>query len=104
MRRAVSNLVQNSLRAVAGRENPEIIVRVDRGVGGLVLSVADNGGGIPESIRAHIFEPYYTASEGGTGLGLAIVEKIVLEHGGRIHFRTEPDSGSVFYIELPIGE
>jgi nitrogen fixation/metabolism regulation signal transduction histidine kinase len=80
MRRAVSNLLQNALRAIAGRAGGTTS-HLDRIAGGLVLAVSDNGRD-SEEIRANIFQPYFTASEGGTGLGLPIVEKIVLSTAG----------------------
>ena len=66
----------------------------------LVLSVADTGHGIPESIRDRIFLPFYTTKERGTGLGLAIVHKIIVSHGGSIRAESLP-GGTIFYVTLP---
>jgi len=102
MRRVISNLLQNSLRALCDREDAEILVRLRRVGGNALISVRDNGEGIPDDIRSTIFQPYFTTSEAGTGLGLAIVLKIVTEHRGSIWFRSAMGEGTTFYIELPL--
>jgi two-component system nitrogen regulation sensor histidine kinase GlnL len=56
----------------------------------LVVSVQDNGDGIPDEIRPHLFEPFITTKKNGTGLGLALVAKIVGDHGGVIEFDSQP--------------
>jgi len=69
----------------------------------LVISVRDNGPGIPEDIRPHLFDPFITAKVNGTGLGLALVAKIVNDHGGVIEFDSEPHHTD-FRIMLPIAQ
>jgi len=61
--------------------------------------VADNGAGIPEGEREHVFEPGYTISEDGTGFGLAIVADIVAAHGWEISVTESVDGGARFEIE-----
>ncbi|HYP05270.1 MAG TPA: ATP-binding protein [Bryobacteraceae bacterium] len=70
----------------------------------IVISVSDTGTGIPEDIRDHIFEAFFTTkgSERGTGMGLATVKAIVRNHGGAINLETEVDEGAVFHITLPV--
>jgi two-component system nitrogen regulation sensor histidine kinase GlnL len=69
----------------------------------LVVTVADNGGGIPEDIAANLFDPFVTSKKGGTGLGLALVAKIVNDHGGTIEYETSAE-GTEFHVMLPMIE
>ena len=68
----------------------------------MLISAIDNGPGIPESIRATLFEPFVTHGKSdGTGLGMAIVKKIIDAHGGTITFDTEEGKGTSFNVHLP---
>ena len=67
----------------------------------LVVSVQDNGEGIPEELRAHLFDPFVTTKNNGSGLGLALAAKIVGDHGGVIEFESEPRR-TVFKVMLPM--
>jgi len=66
----------------------------------LLVSVQDNGPGVPEDLQRHLFDPFVTTKPGGKGLGLALVAKIVGEHGGVIEFASEPRRTS-FSVRLP---
>jgi len=68
----------------------------------VLLEVLDTGIGIPEQDRELLFDPDFTASEGGLGLGLAIVKKIIDDHKGHIDVASEPGTGTVFSVYLPI--
>jgi PAS domain S-box-containing protein len=65
------------------------------------LSVSDQGTGISEAVKAHLFDPFFSTKERGTGLGLAVVEHIVKLHGGRIEVVSEPGQGARFDIWWP---
>ena len=67
----------------------------------LVVNIVDNGDGIPEDLRAHLFDPFVTTKHHGTGLGLALVAKVVGDHGGVIEFESQPRR-TVFRICLPV--
>ena len=67
----------------------------------LVVGVRDNGPGIAEHIKAHLFEPFVSGKEGGGGLGLALVAKIVGEHGGLIDVDSRPGR-TEFRLHLPV--
>jgi len=67
----------------------------------VIITVEDNGPGIPEAILPRLFEPYTTTRAGGTGLGLAIAFRIVNEHGGTLAVDSSPQ-GTRFEIQLPI--
>jgi two-component system sensor histidine kinase PilS (NtrC family) len=67
-----------------------------------VITVSDNGSGIPAESAKHLFEPFWTTKNDGTGLGLAISYRIIEEHGGKIRVESPPDGGSRFTITLPL--
>ena len=67
----------------------------------LVASVQDSGAGVPEELKAHLFEPFVSGKAGGTGLGLSLVAKIVGEHGGGVEFDSEPGR-TEFRVLLPL--
>ena len=70
--------------------------------GALIFELEDDGPGIPEAIRASLFDAFTTSGkEEGTGLGLAIVRRIVEDHGGTVSFTTETGQGTCFTITLP---
>jgi len=70
----------------------------------VVVTVADDGPGIPPENLSRIFNPFFTTKQAskGTGLGLSICHGIVTEHGGQIYAKSQPGKGATFFIELPI--
>jgi len=68
----------------------------------LIISIADNGNGIPKEVQQKIFIPNFTTKSSGTGLGLAICKGIVEKANGHIKFETKEGEGTVFIIELPL--
>jgi two-component system NtrC family sensor kinase len=69
----------------------------------IIVSVADNGRGIPREIRSSIFEPFFTTKENGhsVGLGLSVVYGIMMRHQGKIEVESEPGQGTTFILTLP---
>jgi two-component system, NtrC family, nitrogen regulation sensor histidine kinase GlnL len=67
----------------------------------LMVAVADNGSGIPEDLKPHLFDPFVTTKRNGTGLGLALVAKVIGDHGGVIEFDSQPRR-TVFRVFLPV--
>jgi signal transduction histidine kinase len=98
------NLVTNAARAI-GTKHGTITINVRQDPSGdVVLTVADDGIGMDEATRTHIFEPFFTrhANAGGTGLGLSIVNGIVLAHGGSISVASSPGVGTRFELKFPV--
>ncbi|HVT08343.1 MAG TPA: ATP-binding protein [Polyangia bacterium] len=104
IRRVLANLVENAVHAAsaAGRE-PQVQIEARTEAGFAVLTVDDNGPGVPADARERIFDPYMTTKEHGTGLGLAIVRKVVLDHGGDVHVSSQPSplGGARLEVTLP---
>jgi two-component system, NtrC family, nitrogen regulation sensor histidine kinase GlnL len=67
----------------------------------LLVSITDNGSGIPEELKAHLFDPFVTTKRNGTGLGLALVAKVIGDHGGIIEFDSQPRR-TAFRVFLPV--
>lgn len=84
--RVVTNLVKNSIHSVEQKqpEDPRIDVSVHKEKGNVIITVTDNGIGVPEENRAFIFEPQFTTKSSGMGLGLGMVKNIVETYGGNI--------------------
>lgn len=112
----LTNILQNAIDAIDGRDRPADSVALPAGRVEVVLQasdseaelmVVDNGRGLPEENRDRLFEPYVTTRKKGTGLGLAIVKKIIEEHGGSIiltdaaTFDPARKNGSLARIRLP---
>ena len=102
----VLNLLSNAIKYTP--EGGRVGVGVTVEDGQLVVAVWDNGPGVPEDDRAHIFERFYRSrrdevhnSSGGTGLGLPIARMLVELHGGRLWFMPAPGGGSIFRFTLP---
>lgn len=70
----------------------------------VVISISDNGPGIPEAIQEKIFQPFFSTKEEGTGLGLSIASRIVEKHGGTLTLMSKEGKGTTFTITLPYTE
>ncbi|MBS1506516.1 MAG: GHKL domain-containing protein [Bacteroidetes bacterium] len=99
------NLIDNAIFALSEKNRERIIrIRTFENADNIIITIADNGGGIPEAVQPRIFEPFYTTKEvgKGTGLGLFISYSIVQKHGGTITF-TSNSNGTTFEITIPKG-
>lgn len=100
------NVIGNSIK-YAGGNRPEIYVSAQTDEPGhILISVADNGIGIPKEFRERAFEPFKrapgAANVAGTGLGLATCRKVAERHGGRIWCDPETESGTMIHVRLPL--
>ena len=98
---ALEVLVKNSVDALAGRGGRIAVSVRRRPAGGAILTVSDDGPGIPREIRARIFDPGFSTKQSGWGIGLALARRIVEEnHGGSLRL-APTDRGATFEIILP---
>lgn len=100
--RVINNLVKNALQAIPDDRAGRVTIQLQQQGENVLLSVTDNGSGIPESLREKVFFPNFTTKNSGMGLGLAMSRSIVNAAGGRIRFETEENVGTTFYVELPV--
>jgi DNA-binding response OmpR family regulator len=126
IQQALLNLLVNAEQALAGRQNPQVVIQVSAvnapidppgilpnlarasgSAGGermAVIDIADNGPGLPPQVVDRLFEPFVTTRPvgQGTGMGLAIAYAIVAQQGGTLQVATEPGHGTTFRIALPV--
>jgi two-component system, NtrC family, nitrogen regulation sensor histidine kinase NtrY len=102
--RAFINLIKNGIQAIPQEREGIIKIKLKRREHMVVISVADNGTGIPEELREKMFSPNFTTKTSGMGLGLAIVKNIVENFSGMIRYETETNKGTTFYLEIPVFE
>jgi signal transduction histidine kinase len=126
---SITNLIVNACEAMAaadGRQPSQLVlelsaraaqrptrtVRVEDGCADapepdatareLVISISDNGPGIPLELREKIFYPFFTTKQGGSGIGLANVQKVVLAHGGSVTLEVPEAGGCTFRVQIPV--
>jgi two-component system NtrC family sensor kinase len=108
--RVILNLITNAFFAVTEKQQqtgadyqPAVSLSTKRHDNVVLISVKDNGNGIPEQIREKIFQPFFTTKPTGqgTGLGLSLSYDIVKAHGGEIKVKTKDGEGSEFIITFP---
>lgn len=107
IQQVILNILMNAEQSIvdSGRDG-RIIIKTshDKAKERIMISIADNGIGIPKENIAKIYDPFYTTKpvNKGTGLGLSISYGIVLEHGGTIQVESKEGEGATFYIEIPM--
>lgn len=106
IRRAITNLVNNGIKYAP--DSGEMLLRARPSNGNVIISVQDNGPGIPKEEQMRLFEKFYRVKQRGTekvkgsGLGLAIVKSIAEKHGGDAWCESELGQGSTFSISIPM--
>jgi two-component system sensor histidine kinase PilS (NtrC family) len=103
VRQVLWNLLTNAAQAIrdSGRGEHICVVCEPLGPGGAVLTVEDDGPGIPGSDLSRVFTPFFTTKAKGTGLGLAVVQRIVDAHGGSVSVQCPAGGGARFAVRLP---
>jgi len=99
MRRVLDNLIRNGCDAMPSG-GVLLITGSDEG-NDVVITVQDQGEGIPETVKANLFKPFMTTKENGTGLGLPFCKRVIDAHGGQISFASSQGKGTTFTIRLP---
>ncbi|ACP24578.1 sensor protein [Sinorhizobium fredii NGR234] len=106
---ALGNLIDNAIKYAEGAENPLLRVEMKKGGGNAVLTVADHGPGVPDTMRGEVVKRFVRLDESrskpGTGLGLSLVEAVMEMHHGSLHLSaTEPDGrGLTVRMVFPAG-
>ncbi len=101
--RVLINLTRNAMQALESEDgrSGEIVVRASREGTVAVIEIEDNGPGVPERAREHLFQPFQSvARKGGSGLGLAIAAELVQAHGGQLEL-VRNDGGATFRVTIP---
>ena len=101
IRKAITILLDNSVRFTLSTCKVQITA-LKPSADKVALLIADNGIGIPEESRAHMFEPYIGGDGDDEGIGLDKVKQVVDAHGGTIKAEDNPGGGTVFTITLPV--
>jgi signal transduction histidine kinase len=100
--RVLNNLFKNAIQAIPDERQGVITLSMYQKDEKVIMSVADNGQGIPQDIQEKVFTPNFSTKTSGTGLGLAICKSIIEGFGGDIYFKTVENAGTTFYVELPL--
>jgi two-component system NtrC family sensor kinase len=104
----ILNILVNGAQAIEAQKRPtKGLIEIETSLKGdrVLISIHDDGPGIPEAIRTRIFDPFFTTKEPGkgTGLGLSIsYDIIVAKHAGKLSVESGPGEGTTFLIELPV--
>jgi signal transduction histidine kinase len=99
--RCFNNLLKNAIEAKPADKTGVIDIGYLITSKNILVSLRDNGNGIPEALREKIFEPNFTTKSSGTGLGLAFVKNSIENAGGKVWYETTMGVGTTFYLSLP---
>jgi nitrogen fixation/metabolism regulation signal transduction histidine kinase len=102
MNRLFTNLITNAIDACDDNQKCRIEISETLQEDSILVEVKDNGHGIPVEMQEKIFTPNFTTKSSGTGLGLAMCKTIVEQAEGSIWFKTELETGTTFFVQLPV--
>jgi two-component system, NtrC family, nitrogen regulation sensor histidine kinase NtrY len=101
--RIITNLIKNAIQAIPEEQfDKQIWVAVKEQSNNLIITIQDNGKGIPKEDFERIFEPKFTTKTSGMGLGLGIIKNIIENYNGSINFESQIGKGTTFTVSLPI--
>jgi two-component system, LuxR family, sensor kinase FixL len=95
------NLLRNAVEAVAELEHREVALVAETHDGMVRISVVDNGPGLPDDVKARLFQPFVSTKKTGMGMGLSICHGIVTAHDGHLWVEVNPAGGTIFRLMLP---
>jgi PAS domain S-box-containing protein len=103
LQQVLLNLMVNAMEAMAEQEGPKRL-RISSFLqdNQVIVSVQDNGPGVPEAVRNKLFDRFFSTKREGMGMGLAISRSLIEEHGGRIWMEAAAEGGAIFYFSLPL--
>ena len=103
LKQVILNLITNGLDSLQPGGRVDVTVKSDRNFA--IVVVKDNGCGMTDEVKEHLFEPFFTRRRDGqgTGLGMSISYRIVEDHGGSVEVESSgPDQGSTFTVRIPL--
>jgi signal transduction histidine kinase len=102
-RRILNNVVLNALQSVVDKQ-ARVSIKLEERSGKGLLSVTDNGKGVPDELKDKIFLNYFSTKSTGSGIGLALAKKGIENAGGNIWFESKQDEGTTFFISMPVAD
>ena len=108
MQHTVVSMIHNAIDAIksAGRAKGQIMISTKKHNDRAIISVVDNGKGMDDETRSHVFDPFYSTKKRGdskvSGLGLTVAQKLVMQNAGKIAIKSIPGKGTNFSIVLPL--
>jgi signal transduction histidine kinase len=103
LRHVMLNILTNAMDAVSCRESPRVALGVERSGERIAIVIEDNGCGIPEGFKPHLFKPFFTTKKHGTGLGLVIMKNMMAKMDGTIDVESCEGVGTTLTLDLPAG-
>ena len=100
--RMLGNLVKNAIQSIPEGKSGKIEIRIKEENTRCVVSISDNGAGIPAELQSKMFTPNFTTKSTGMGLGLAMVKSIAEGIGAKVWFDTDPGKGTTFFVDMPV--
>jgi signal transduction histidine kinase len=104
IKQLITNLAINAVEACPRRNGGKVEIKSSAKEKNAIIEIIDNGEGVPDEIKARIFEPFFTQKDGGIGLGLSLCQRIVESHEGKIFECGNFGKGAHFIIELKLAE
>ena len=105
LRQILLNLIDNAVDAVRHRSQPRITCAATRqDDGAMLITITDNGCGMPSAVQERAFTPFVSAKSQGTGLGLSLVQRLVAQHRGTVHLHSEEGQGTTVSCRFPQSE